>query len=352
MTAHDSIAVCCERDRRVWDSCAQTYEKRIVGGHPDVTAYEGFEHCLVEHLVLHLVRDCARTLHLYDFGCGSGRFHRALAPWLSSCMAGDDDESVAGTGNEGGIAHIGGVDFSVDMIDLARERLKEEGLAHLHPCHLSFDSGSAFDVPPYDGPCTPLALSVCNSVGVMQGPEGARKLLGCMRRYVERQRGIALVSCYRREAVRDYALSNYESTMDVSGQPCWLEPAPAESSDQVLVPHRYKRARDTDPGIVVDVHNAAGRCMVRGLHLRRNEKKVQQVVESGSIETWGEYRSHWYGEAQVREWMRELWCGAQLWHFTGSALDVLGGEPAQIAIADFSGAFASLARRWGLNPLS
>ena len=32
-----------EKDKTTWDECAATYEKQIVGGHPDILAFENFE---------------------------------------------------------------------------------------------------------------------------------------------------------------------------------------------------------------------------------------------------------------------------------------------------------------------
>jgi hypothetical protein len=73
---------------------------------------------------------------------------------------------------------------------LARRSLVDAGLEQLHPGRLSFSVGSAFDVPAYGGKHTPLAVSVCNTIGVMQGPRGARKLFSAMGRYVRQRRHV------------------------------------------------------------------------------------------------------------------------------------------------------------------
>ena len=334
-------------DRNVWNHCASTYEQRIVRGHPDVTAYESFEHSMLEKLVLFLTRECGSNLAVYDFGCGSGRIHQLLIPFLPAA-SGNGAWDAPGSGR---VLQVGGVDFSEKMIAIALENLKESGMGGLYPEYLSYDVGSAFDVQPYTGNAVPLAVSVCNSIGVMQGPEGAAQLFRTMGNHVRERRGIALISCYRREAVAGYALGNYESTMDVCGKPVWLQPADYGDGSYTLVPKYYKRACDESPEITVDVMDGQGNCIERDVVLTRDAIAVREVIKTGEIRTGTDYQSHWYSDGQVQQWMREYWNGATLWHIPGSRLDRLRGEPAQLAIADFSGAFAPLAGRWGLAPL-
>lgn len=340
-----------ERDRSVWDGCADIYERKIVNGHPDVTAYETFEHGFIDRLVTHLTRDCNHTLHCYDFGCGSGRIHELLVPHLHAGTSNNADFTEPPEFHSGRIAHIGGIDFSERMINLARSKLNEAGYGGLFPGRLSFDIGSAFDVPPYTGEHTPLAISVCNSIGVMQGPEGACKLFRAMGNYVRERKGIAMISCYCREAVADYALGNYESTMDVSGQPCWLKPRTFASAGYRLIPRYFKRAYDRSPAITVDVLDSSGSLVQSGFTLERDPQAVEKVIATGVIETYGDYRSRWYGTELIMSWMREFWHDGTLWHIPGARLDRLHGEPAQIALLDLSGSFDSLARTWNLQPL-
>ncbi|MBN1761134.1 MAG: hypothetical protein JW863_22590, partial [Chitinispirillaceae bacterium] len=277
------------QERTVWDRCADTYEQQIVRGHPDVTAYESFEHSVMERMALFLTRDCGTDLAVYDFGCGSGRIHRFLTSFLPASKAAADKNRDVSDQCRGMVRHVGGVDFSENMITLALKNLEDAGMKHLHPAYLSYDVGSAFDVPPYTGNALPLAVSVCNSIGVMQGPEGAAKLFESMGRYVREQKGIALISCYCREAVAGYALGNYESTMDVCGQPAWLEPDTWAREGYTIVPRYYKRAYDASPEITVDVFDTNGICIQRGVVLIRDEAKVRTTVETGQIETCTEY---------------------------------------------------------------
>ncbi|MBN1575517.1 MAG: methyltransferase domain-containing protein [Chitinispirillaceae bacterium] len=330
-----------ERDRSLWNECADTYERRIVHGHPDVTAYETFEQRFIDRVAIHLTRDRGHMLHCYDFGCGSGRIHALLAPMLITAPE---------AASSAGIAHIGGIDFSERMIELARRNIIDSGLGALLPKFLSFDIGSAFDVPPYRGNHTPLAVCVCNSIGVMQGPEGARKLFSVMNRYIRPRNGIAVISCYCAEAVAGYALSNYESTMDVCGQPCWLKPDTYASPEYTLVPRRYKRAFDPDPAIVVDVVDARGKCIKKEVTLTRDPEAVRAVIATGKIDAYDNYHSRWYPIDRIKTWMREFWGEGTLWHIQGAMLDRLHGEPAQIAVVDYSGSFESLGRSWGFEP--
>ena len=64
-----------ERDRGVWNRCAVTYEKRIVGGHPDITAFEAFEEDFLDRVLRHVAGADPRRIKLLDLGCGSGRLH-------------------------------------------------------------------------------------------------------------------------------------------------------------------------------------------------------------------------------------------------------------------------------------
>lgn len=338
-----------QHDRSIWDQCATTYERQIVRGHPDVTAYESFEHSFIEKLVLFLTRDRSLTIDCYDFGCGSGRIHTLLAPFLFTAVSESKTQNSLSSGK---LVHVGGIDFSKQMIELAKQNLTSSGLDTLYPEYLSFDIGSAFDVAPYTGPHTPLAVSVCNSIGVMQGEEGARNLFRTMHDYIKERKGIALISCYCLEAVESFALGNYESTMDVSGQPCWLTPETYTGNDCTLLPNYYKRAHDKDPNIIIDVIDSENKCIERNFKLTRDPDKVKKVIQTGQIDTFNGYRSLWYSTKQIRYWMKELWTGGTLWHIPGIQLDRLRGEPAQLAVIDYNGAFEALARTWNLRPLS
>ena len=60
-----------DRDRATWDECAETYETQIVGGHPDILAFEEFEEDFLDRLLRYLVEIQKRPIKLMDIGCGT-----------------------------------------------------------------------------------------------------------------------------------------------------------------------------------------------------------------------------------------------------------------------------------------
>ncbi|MBD3344154.1 MAG: methyltransferase domain-containing protein [Chitinivibrionales bacterium] len=341
------------RDMGTWNSCAKTYETQIVNGHPDVTAYEEFEEDLLDRLLVTLTRDHGRHAHIYDFGCGSGRLHITLGRKSILAKSGNKDSahSTGNLRNGGSIVHIGGIDFSEEMIILARQKAAKQGLSHLIPKSLSYDVGSAFEVPSYEGENTPVAVSVCNSVGVMQGPEGAQLLFETMRRYVEKKKGMAIISGYKKEALKDFGLGNYESTLDVCGQPVWLKPDTYSSRDYHLISHYYKRAFDTSDTIVVDVFDKDHKKLETGFTLYRDPDSTKETLETGIIKTYQDYNSRWYGSDQFKQWVSELWGDVPSWYVDCSKIDSLRGTPAQMAVLDFTGAFKNFANHWNIEQI-
>ncbi len=347
------------RDRRVWDRCAHVYERQVVCGHPDVAAYESFEEDLLDRILLHLVRDQEATVSLLDVGCGSGRLHlrygkeilRGTAATLET-PRGDPslprsvDARAKARDLAEGIARIDGIDFSSAMLDLARAKLIAEGLGPLLGSVLRFQKGSAFDLEPLPAEPLPVVVTVCNSIGVMQGPAGAVRLFEALRRAVEPAGGIAVVSGYRKDAIPTHALGNYESTMDVSGQPKWLVPDEYAAAGHVLVPRRYKRAYDPDPTILVDVRNAEGAIEAAGVCLKRDPEAVREVCSSGHIQTHGDYESHWYSVEQFQDWIGQNWPQRAGFHLEGRRIDALRAAPAQLAFLDPAGRLDHLLRRW------
>ncbi|MBI2842826.1 MAG: class I SAM-dependent methyltransferase [Armatimonadetes bacterium] len=347
------------RDQRVWDSCALVYEDRIVGGHPDVTAYECFEEDLLDRVLLYLARECGRTVRLYDVGCGSGRLHLRYGMKIADAASLSPPESdrvrAARHGNPAymfdpllaeRLVSVGGVDFSAQMLDIAREKLQAAGLSHLLGSRLTFDQGSAFDLAPMDAEPLPLVVCVCNSIGVMQGRAGAVELFKSVRRAIEKAGGIAVISAYRLDAVESFALGNYESTMDVCGQPRWLVPDTYASDSFLQVPRDYKRAYDTGSSIVVDVYNGEFSTGKSGHVLKRDSKAVQIVVETGHIQTYSDYESYWYSFDQFEEWTSDYWPADESYHIAGADLDSLRAEPVQLAILDPTGLLRQLMNRW------
>lgn len=315
------------RDREVWNKCAQVYERQVVAGHPDIAAYEAFEEDFLDALLCHLATSQPRPIVLYDIGCGSGRLHLRYGRLMAAGASPLAER----------LSSVGGLDFSAEMISLARAKLSENGLAQLEPDRLWFVEGSAFDLDPMPDTPLPVLVSLCNSIGVMQGPPGAASLFQSMRRAVETAGGIALISAYRRRAVPTHALGNYESTMDVSGQPRWLSPGDYASPEYMQVPKAYKRAYDPTPSIEVDVFKRSGEAVCAGWRLERDPDAVAEVVRTGHIRTYSDYESRWYSFEQFGGWIEAHWRGLPTYHLAGASLDVFRAAPAQFALLDAGG---------------
>lgn len=334
------LAQSFRRDREVWDACASTYEDRIVHGHPDVQAYLDFEEDLLDRLLLYLARDCDREIRLHDVGCGSGRLHLRYGRRMAA-KAGERDEPCLAQK----LMMVSGLDFSAQMLALARRKLCASGLEPLIGTRLLLEEGSAFEMTALPAKPLPVAVALCNTLGVMQGPAGASRLFSSMRKVAEAG-GLAMVSCYRAEAVQAFALGNYESTMDVSGQPRWLVPADFAVDGNVLVPRHYKRAYDRDATIIVDVRSRDGSLVRSGLLLTRDPRAVAETARTGHVRTYTDYESRWYSQAQIDAWVAEHWSGATTFHVLGRSLDALRGEPVQLAFVDFSGLLAGFLERY------
>jgi SAM-dependent methyltransferase len=344
--AHDEtnlapeLAASYRRDRDVWDACAPTYEDQIVHGHPDVQAYLGFEEDLLDRLLLYLVRDCNREIRLHDVGCGSGRLHLRYGRHLMPPTDTRTEPSLAAK-----LKIVSGLDFSAQMLALAQRKLTATGLAPLIGSRLLLEEGSAFAMAPLPSAPLPVAVALCNTLGVMQGPAGASRLFSSMRHVVEAG-GLAMISCYCADAIETFALGNYESTMDVCGQPRWLTPSDHSAADHVLVPRQYKRAYDRDPTITVDVRTRDGRLVKSGLVLTRDPGVVAETARTGHVRTHTNYESRWYRFEQLEAWIAEHWSGATTFHVLGRAIDALRGAPAQLAFVDFSGLLAGFLERY------
>jgi SAM-dependent methyltransferase len=347
------------KDRKTWDECAQTYERQIVGGHPDIAAYEEFEEDFLDRLLRFLVEHQDRRVKLMDIGCGSGRLH--IRYGAKSAVTGELDESHPlvklkvirpelrfDGALARGISEVWGVDFSQNMIDLAKAKLHEVGLDRESGIGLSLEQGSAFDLPEESDEVLPVAISLVNSIGVTQGPVGAIKLFQSMCRAVKSAGGIAIISCYQREHLESHGLGQYESTLDVSGQPWWLIPDSYASKRYRLVPRYYKRAFSEDPEMVVDVFDKGGSMVKKGFVLRRDPERVAQTLETGNIRTHTDYESYWYGYDLIEEWIDAHWL-EKSYHFRTKQLDKLRAEPAQMAIYDAGNHLEPLLDRWEVD---
>jgi SAM-dependent methyltransferase len=346
-----------ERDRGIWNRCANTYEKQIVGGHPDIVAFENFEENLLDSILRHLAMTQERPLKLLDIGCGSGRLHLRYGVKSLNLQDHSDVHTLVQLKKsdcdllydplmERKLEEVYGIDFSNKMIRLAEQNLKQTELWGIGKPRLVLEEGSAFDLEPEPDRLFPIAVCLVNSIGVMQGEEGAMKLFDSMRRVVEAAGGVAIISCYRKEYLKSYGLNQYESTMDVSGQPRWLVPTRYATSDFLPIPHGYKRAFDHRPAIAVDIHDRQGRLVEPSVVLERDPAKTAEVLETGHIQTHWNYESHWYAFDRIEEWIRTLWGGDKTYHFESKVFDSLRARPAQLAVFDPGDALKEWRERW------
>ncbi len=345
-------------DKKIWDECSLTYEQRIVGGHPDIFAFECFEEVFLDQVLHHLAENFTEPIKLMDVGCGSGRLHLRYGVKTANPLTHPEIHTKAQ-----GIRHhcemmydpvlaerlheVWGIDFSSTMIKLADDGIKSIGLEELELPILSLAEGSAFELAAETGNHIPIIVCLVNSIGVMQGPDGAVALFKSMRHAVERAGGIAIISCYRKRFLRSYGLNQYESTMDVSGQPVWVVPDTYATGDYVLQPKAYKRAHCMDPTIPVSVIGRDGNVIESDVLLERDPARTNETLESGHIRTHAGYESNWYSFQQIDEWINEYW-GENTYHLKAGQLDALRGEPAQLAILDCNRRLPGLLKRWNI----
>ncbi|MBN1350987.1 class I SAM-dependent methyltransferase [candidate division KSB1 bacterium] len=344
-------------DKHTWDECAETYERQIVGGHPDILAFENFEEDFLDRVLRHLSQVQNRPVKLMDIGCGSGRLHLRYGAKTQhiTCLPESHPlyalkQNVPELAFDPLIAEklreVWGIDFSANMIGLAKEKLETSGLNGNQTIALTFEQGSAFDLNEQSDKCMPLAISLVNSIGVMQGQAGAVELFKSMRRAVEAARGIAIISCYQQEYVQSYGLGQYESTLDVSGQPVWMIPDTYASSQYRQIPKSYKLAHSKDLTLVVDVFNSENQLVKKGHQLQREPGRTERVIRTGDIDTYSEYKSHWYSFRKIDDLINEYWGTENSFHFKTKYLDALRAEPAQLAILDYGQHLNQIFKSW------
>lgn len=349
-----------ETDKQTWNDCADTYERQIVGGHPDILAFEEFEEDFLDRLLRHLIRKQSRFIKLMDIGCGSGRLHLRYGTITTSLKNLPARHPLASLKKyypklaydpvmAQFIAEVWGIDFSRNMIDLAKKKLKDAGLSNQNGIELTFEQGSAFELKQQPEQILPVAICLVNSIGVMQGAEGAKALFQSMRRAVEPANGIAIISCYQQEYINSYGLGQYESTLDVSGHPLWLAPDTYVSSDYKQIPRQYKLAHNNDMKIVVDVFDKQDRIIKEGHVLQRIPDKTKHTINTGDINTYSDYKSHWYSYEHIEKFIQDNWDPQNSFHVKTIDLDMLRAEPAQLAILDFSGYLKDLFNFWRVS---
>jgi SAM-dependent methyltransferase len=328
-----------------------------VSGHPDIVAFENFEENLLDSILRHLAVEQERSIKLLDIGCGSGRLHLRYGVKTLSVARNADIHTLVQLKKsncdllydpllERKLEEVYGIDFSKNMIRIAERNLKQTELWGSKKPRLTLEEGTAFDLEPESDRLLPVAVCLVNSIGVMQGERGAKALFQSMRRSVESAGGVALISCYRAEYLQSYGLNQYESTMDVSGQPQWLVPNRYIDPGFRPLPHGYKRAYDFSPAIMVDVYDLQGQVVRKNLVLERDPHKTAETLETGHIKTHWNYESNWYSYSRLDAWIREFWGESNTYHYKSKVLDSIRARPAQLALFDPRGVLKGWIDRW------
>jgi len=306
-----------QRNKKIWDTINVSYEEHIVSGHPDIVAYEKFEEKFLDNILLYLTKNSARPLKLIDIGCGSGRLHIRYGKKVKIPS----------------LEIVKGIDFSEKMLELLQLKLELEGIEDLFYPSLEIEQGSAFDLQPESDTYFPIAVNLINTIGIMQGEEGAQKLFKSMRSCVEKAGGIAIISCYQKEYIKTYALPQYESTLDVSGQPIWLKPTSYKSEKYTLRPKYFKRANNEDLYIEVEVFENNELIKPKYL-LYRDKALTVQTIKSGKIKTHTDYESNWFSFSKIENWIQKYWKGLPSYHIPTREIDDKNAEASQLAILD------------------
>jgi len=354
----DTLKAKYETDKIVWDECAETYERQIVGGHPDITAFENFEEDLLDKLLRHVAENQSKPIKLMDIGCGSGRLHLRYGAKTKNTKAIKNNEQLKfyiqqhpHLNYEPSLAlnlkEVWGIDFSHKMLNIAKDKLKSAGLFNSSKPKLTFEQGSAFELKPESENLFPISVCLVNSIGVMQGKAGAEQLFISMKKAVEKAKGLAIISNYQKEYIESYALGQYESTLDVSGQPIWLSPDTFSSEEYQLIPQNYKLAHSKDQRLKVSVYDKDGKYVTQELVLKRDKAKVEEMKKTGEIKTYTDYESNWYGFDIMNEWIKKHW-GDKTYHIKTKEIDSLRAEPAQLSIYDPSGILKNFFERLGV----
>ncbi|MBI2263816.1 MAG: class I SAM-dependent methyltransferase [Armatimonadetes bacterium] len=335
------------RNVQIWDSCAKEYEESIVCGHPEIVRYEAFENDLVDSILFHVIKLRMRKITLIDLGCGSGRFHvrygaktthpdnvpTADRQALCRLQSGRPDLQYDSLLDRH-LQAVFGVDFSEAMLRLAAEKLCcESGLGTVLENRLFLDRGLAQEFIPAFPVDYPVVICMINTIGIFQGVEGAIALLRHIRDLVEPHGGIGIISALRQERINPYALCNYESTMNVSGQPKWLEAENGKiyGKGYDIRPERHKLSLFNESYVDACVYDAQGRVVEERLRFHRIPEKVRYVQETGHIHTYSDYYSKWYSREELCEMCDLEWGGAHQW-VPAERVDRLRGQMGQIVL--------------------
>ncbi|MGD8780012.1 MAG: class I SAM-dependent methyltransferase [Ignavibacteria bacterium] len=318
-----------EESKKKWDKYAVNYDKHIVNGHPDIVNFIKFEEEFINNILLFLSARQSRPLKLFDVCSGSGRIHN----YYYNLYKNSNEETVFPSK----LKWIHGIDISKNLLDIAKNKLEFDtgtDSKEIDKLKFSFEQKSAFDLSFENNDFITVATNLLNTIGVLQPPEGSQKLFKSIRDLTEKNGGIGIISCFEKKYVETHALNQYESTMQVSGQPIWTFPNEYTSSGYTFVPKEYKTKGNVSHDTVVDVIDKNGDIIRENFTIKRNFSKTHSTILSGNVKTFTGYESMWYSYEVIDQWIKKYWDGLPAYHFETQTIDKTKAEAGQIAILD------------------
>jgi hypothetical protein len=98
----------------------------------------------------------------------------------------------------------------------------------------------------------------------------------------------------------------------------------------------------------VDVFDTQDRLIQEGYVLNRDKDKTEQTIESGDINTYSDYKSHWYSFDHIEQLIHDHWDPQRSYHLKCRELDIVRAEPAQLAILDYSDQLNPILEHWNV----
>lgn len=278
------------RDILYCDNVASEKEESTVNDHPDIIAYGNFEEQLLDKIMLEITERENKPINL--------------------------------------------VDISKRTLEIAESKLSGMNEEIVKRLNMSFELGSASNLEEGNNLSIPILVSLNNSIGTLQGPEEAQQLFISMRNAIEEVNGIGIISCYSKNYFEDYALNIYESVMQVTGQPVWLEPSNFTSSEFKLICKKYKTFGDLSTDTYCDIYDQDGLLVEENYKLTRAQTKVRAIKISGNIKTYRGYSSMWYSPLIIKQWINSHWNDCKTYYIETKDLDEKLAPFGQLAIID------------------
>ena len=306
-------------DTDFWNSKADAYDKDIVKGHPDIVAFENFEMLLVDDILKEIAKKNDAPIKLIDLCTGTGRIfeHYLSMPENKYPEA---------------LTSIHGIDISQRALEISGKKINE--LKSNRDIKTSLEQRSVLDLEIEPDSSIPVFVNLNNAIGNLQGPDGAEQLFKRINELVKKTNGIAIISCFLREYIEQYALNQYESTMQVYGQPNWLESNSYTSRENTITSKETKVKGDSSTKITCDILGKDNEILEEDLTLQRSPSKTRAVVLTGNIKTHLGYSTMWYSDSIIEQWIKKYWSEFTTYHIFTRDLDQERAEFGQLAIID------------------